>query len=213
MIFTYWNPYWAECCKVRLQPWQKQHFSSAISCYLLASLMEVYRPFCSKMNFMPRKWPAMWRSLNQPVTVWPMHCGIFSFNRPLSLTLLCGCTVLNWSKWPTCQGEGSSCLDLWYFFWSLTLQIDSLFYLYHILSIWGQNQWARWMFCFPRKSTITIGLQRRTFQKSIFICQFSVSLDWTNSGNNRAVQHCRPRQWSVMTFNMRTVSSWWFLSA
>ena len=64
----------------------------------------------SKMNFMLRKWPTMWRSLKEPVTVWPIHYSIFSFNRALSQKLLCGCTVLNWFKWPPCQGERSGCL-------------------------------------------------------------------------------------------------------
>ena len=62
------------------------------------------------MNFMLRKWPTMWRSLKEPVTVWPIHYSIFSFNRALSQKLLCGCTVLNWFKWPPCQGERSGCL-------------------------------------------------------------------------------------------------------
>ena len=50
---TQWIPHSADFCEVRHQPWQKQHFSADISCYLLASLPGVYRP---------RKWISCWEN-------------------------------------------------------------------------------------------------------------------------------------------------------
>ena len=160
VIFTLWNPYWVHF----IVRWGTNHdWNNTFPQLFPVMCWPVYReyqPFCSKMNFTPRKWPAMWGSLNQAVTVWPMQCSIFSLNRALSLTMLCGCTVLNWSKWPPCQGERSSCFGFLIFLLMFTLQIASLFYLYHIFSIWGGNQWTWLMFPASyqnRKGSISIG--------------------------------------------------------
>lgn len=209
-ISTFWNLHWAHCCEVRLEPLQKQHFSSAISCYLLAGLLEAHRPFCSKMNFTPRKWPATWRSLSRPVTAWPMHCGIFSFNRLSSLAPLCGCSVLNCCKWPALPGREEAVV------WSSNISFDVWHrklphYFICIASLVSEGATCGRDGCFLSwESSIATGLRRRTFQKSIFICPFSASPGWTNSVNNKAVECADGLTWHSARGH---VSDWWFLSA